>query len=621
MTCSNIHSNSCDPFTITSLPPLQFDELEPPVNIENKDALINNWICTGVFQESIDHKCARSGKWIARFNPCLPILAVQIEMNNNIVSALCDSGASRSLISSHLYNALFSCNILQNSTIHHQIRLIDVNSNLLKIMGVKNLTFTINAINFTHDFIVFNASRNQLLLGIDFFRKHHIAIYPSKGLAYENNDIQNINSVTTPKYEVCLKNDVTLSKGCQQTATFFVRMSVNDLQSLPLINHFLLFSSELIESDSSFSELSIVHQYVKINSYLEFNAVITNQSADIKHFAKNHTIGHLEHVSVISNLQSIFDDDLSICLMVYLSQLEEDSLHINEDRIFNDLSSAKDLQLNDINCSSNDQQDLLWLQDLHQKHVQMFSSHDWSVGNKSGSSVPLTVRTNATVCRQKTNKINPRIKERADEIISTLLQRKLIQVSKSPWNSRVLFVEKQPENVHISGNKNIAGQKENPAIQRKLRLVVDYRFLNSRIKEINTAWPSPTVFEMLNTLHNARFLSTMDITQGFFHFCLSENARKYTAFSWNSTVYEFLRLPQGLRISSAIMQSKMCQFVRKYGLLGTEIYIDNLILHATTKQEYKNRLESLFNACVQAGIKCKIILYQNNLFFLASRSI
>ena len=125
-------------------------------------------------------------------------------------------------------------------------------------------------------------------------------------------------------------------------------------------------------------------------------------------------------------------------------------------------------------------------------------------------------------------------------------------------------MEKQPENVHISGNKNIAGQKENPAVQRKLRLVVDYRFSNSRIKEINTAWPSPTVFEMLNTLHNAQFLSTMDITQGFFHFRLNENARKYTAFSWNSTVYEFLRPPQGLKISSVIMQSKMCQFVRKY---------------------------------------------------------
>ena len=132
--------------------------------------------------------------------------------------------------------------------------------------------------------------------------------------------------------------------------------------------------------------------------------------------------------------------------------------------------------------------------------------------------MPITVRTNASVCCQKTNKINPRIKERADEIISTLLQRKLIAISKSTWNSIVLFVEKQPENVHISGNKGIAGQKENPAIQRKLRLIVDYRFLNSRIQEINTSWPSPTVFEILNTLHNAHFISTMDNTQGFFSF-------------------------------------------------------------------------------------------------------
>ena len=50
----------------------------------------------------------------------------------------------------------------------------------------------------------------------------------------------------------------------------------------------------------------------------------------------------------------------------------------------------------------------------------------------------------------------------------------------------------------------------------------------------------------------------------------------------------------------------MCQFVRKYGLVGTEVYIDNLVIHATTKEEYKNRLESLFEACVKAGIKGKI---------------
>ena len=607
LSCSKIHTEFCDPYNVKQQSVAKLDDVFcSPTEIGNKNILIDNWICTGIYQESIDQKCSRNGKWIAKFNPCLSILVIQINMQNHTVSALCDSGASKSLLSSHLYNILFSCNILQDTRINHQIKLIDVNNKLLKIMAVKNISFAIGTIFFSQDFIIFDSPRNQLLLGIDFFRQNNIAIYPSKGLAYENDIINNVQSVILPKYEACLKNDITLMVGGQQTATFFIKMSVNDIKSLSIINHFLLFSSEMLEPDSSFSELTIVHQYVKINAYLEFDAVITNQSSDIKYFAKNQTVGHLEHVSVINDVQSIFDDDLSLCLMVYLSQLEENSLQIQEDRLFNDLTSENNFQISDINCSSSDPRDLLWLKEIHYKYHKMFSAHDWSVGDKTGSSVPITVRTNATVCRQKTNKINPKIKERADEIIGTLLERKLIAISKSPWNSRVLFVEKQPDNVHITANKGIAGQKENPANQRKLRLVVDYRFLNTRIKEINTSWPSPTVFDMLNTLHEARYISTMDITQGFFHFRLNKDARKYTAFSWNSTVYEFLRLPQGLKISSAIMQSKMCQFVRKYKLLGTEIYIDNLILHSTSKEEYKKRLEELFSACVQAGIKCKI---------------
>ena len=196
VTCSLIHSNSCDPSLINPLPPQIFDELEPPDNIENKDALINNWICTGVFQETITHKCAREGKWIAKFNPCLPILSVQIILHNNRISALCDTGASRSLISSHLFNAIFSCNILPRSQINHNIKLVDVNNKLLQIMDSKDLTFTINAIKFTHNFIIFNSQRNQLLLGIDFFRKHNIVVHPNKGLAYESQDEQYISSVS-----------------------------------------------------------------------------------------------------------------------------------------------------------------------------------------------------------------------------------------------------------------------------------------------------------------------------------------------------------------------------------------------------------------------------------------
>ena len=38
LTCSNVHSDICYPFTVRPLPPPKFDELEPPVKIDNKEA-------------------------------------------------------------------------------------------------------------------------------------------------------------------------------------------------------------------------------------------------------------------------------------------------------------------------------------------------------------------------------------------------------------------------------------------------------------------------------------------------------------------------------------------------------------------------------------------------------
>ena len=211
--------------------------------------LISNWICSGVYQESIENHCRREGKWIAKSNPCLPILAISVQVENMSVSALCDTGASKSLISSHLYNTLFSCNLLKDSRIIHNIKLVDVNNKMLDIISLKSIHFTINTISFQHDFIVFQSLRDQFLLGLDFFRMHNLSIYPCKGIAFENNQIYGAQELSLPKYAVYLKNDITLHRGAQQVATFLVQVPINDTKSLSVVYDFFLFSSEIIEPD------------------------------------------------------------------------------------------------------------------------------------------------------------------------------------------------------------------------------------------------------------------------------------------------------------------------------------------------------------------------------------
>ena len=181
------------------------------------------------------------GKWIAKFNPCSPILTISVQVENMLISALFDTGASKSLISSHLYNTLFSCNILKDAQITHNIKLVDVNNKLLDIISLKNIHFNINTISFQHDFIVFQSIKDQFLLGLDFFRMHNLSIYPNKGISYDRNQIFSAQQLSLPKYAVYLQNDITLHKGAQQTATFLVRVPINDITALSVIGNFFSF--------------------------------------------------------------------------------------------------------------------------------------------------------------------------------------------------------------------------------------------------------------------------------------------------------------------------------------------------------------------------------------------
>ena len=109
----------------------------------------------------------------------------------------------------------------------------------------------------------------------------------------------------------------------------------------------------------------------------------------------------------------------------------------------------------------------------------------------------------------------------------------------------------------------------------------------------------------MGDFHSAKYVSTIDLNSGFWHFPLTEKAKKLTAFAFEDITLQCTRMPQGLRISSAVMQSKMRQFILQHGLMGTSVYIDNIILQAPTAVLYKERLTMLFESCMKDGFKIR----------------
>lgn len=84
------------------------------------------------------------------------------------------------------------------------------------------------------------------------------------------------------------------------------------------------------------------------------------------------------------------------------------------------------------------------------------------------------------------------------------------------------------------------------------RLCIDYKQLNKKI--VCDRYPPPLIEDQLDLLQTAKYFSTLDLKNGFFHVPVEKNSQKYTAFIVPDGHYEFRRVPFGLCNSPSIFQ-------------------------------------------------------------------
>ena len=76
------------------------------------------------------------------------------------------------------------------------------------------------------------------------------------------------------------------------------------------------------------------------------------------------------------------------------------------------------------------------------------------------------------------------------------------------------------------------------------RMCVDYRRLNA--VSIIDAYPMPCIDGLIDGLGNSRFISTLDLTRGYWQMPMSKEDRHKTAFTTPYGQFQFRRLPFGL---------------------------------------------------------------------------
>ena len=85
------------------------------------------------------------------------------------------------------------------------------------------------------------------------------------------------------------------------------------------------------------------------------------------------------------------------------------------------------------------------------------------------------------------------------------------------------------------------------------------------------------------------------MTKRYYQIIMSEIVRKYTAFVTFMGVFEWMRVPMDLKCAASYFQAQIAMVVLA-GLvyIVCEIYVDDILVHATSDEEFVERLKLVF---------------------------
>ncbi|KAL0173009.1 hypothetical protein M9458_033320, partial [Cirrhinus mrigala] len=165
-----------------------------------------------------------------------------------------------------------------------------------------------------------------------------------------------------------------------------------------------------------------------------------------------------------------------------------------------------------------------------------------------------------------------------EEEIQHMLKLGVIEPSRSPWSSPIVMVPK-PDGT--------------------LRFCNDFRRLNE-VSEFD-GYPMPRVDELLDRLGRARYISTLDLTKGYWQVPLSPEDKAKTAFSTPTGHWQYCRLPFGLHGAPATFQRMMDILLRPHQAYAAA-YLDDVVIHSEAWGEHLDRLRRVLTELRRAGL-------------------
>lgn len=178
-----------------------------------------------------------------------------------------------------------------------------------------------------------------------------------------------------------------------------------------------------------------------------------------------------------------------------------------------------------------------------------------------------------TAVRPVNRSDNQFIKEKLNELSAA----GVIEVSHSPWRSCPVVVAK------ADGGK---------------RLTINYKPVNSQT--IFDAYPVPNIEQLILKLNDAKIFSKIDFSQFYHQIPLSESDRPKTAFHADGQLWQYTRLPFGLKNGVAACSRIMNTIFGD--IPNCLLYLDDLLIYGPTADAHDETLKEVLNLVRKHGL-------------------
>ena len=135
----------------------------------------------------------------------------------------------------------------------------------------------------------------------------------------------------------------------------------------------------------------------------------------------------------------------------------------------------------------------------------------------------------------------------------------------------------------------------------KWRFCVDYRSLN--VATIGEVYPMTCSDAIFDTLHGKRVFSILDAARGYHQLPIAETDRWKTAFITHRGLFQFKRMPFGLRNAPLQFQRFMDSVLGSLRWTAALVYIDDILVFSADIDSHATHLRTLLDSAISVGLR------------------